>query len=168
MPRLLTACAALTICALPAFAQSPAVQADIANAEGTTLGQVTIDYAPSGYGVVTLDLSGLPEGDHAVHFHTTGACEAPDFTSAGGHLTGEHSHGVMTADGPHIGDMPNLHIPASGDLKVTYFVPGLTEAAVNDSDGTAMIVHAGVDDYVSQPTGEAGGRLACAVIAPPQ
>lgn len=170
MYRILAACLTALPFALPAQAgdQTPDVMATIATADGAEIGSVAVTYGSSGNGIVTLTLSGLTEGDRAVHFHTSGLCEAPDFTSAGGHLAGEHSHGVLTAEGPHIGDMPNLHVPAGGALKVTYFVPGLTEAAVNDTDGTALIVHQGTDDYASQPTGEAGGRLACAVIAPQQ
>jgi Cu-Zn family superoxide dismutase len=76
---------------------------------------------------------------------------------------------MMAADGLHAGDMPNLHIPAGGALMVEVLNPAVTlEKGKPNSlfgpDGTALIVHAGKDDYKTDPTGDAGGRIACAVI----
>lgn len=139
--------------------------ATIASAEGADLGTVRLGFSPSGLAIATIALTGIEPGPHAVHFHQTGSCEAP-FNSAGGHLAADKEHGVLSPAGPHPGDMPNIDIPESGSVKITYFIPGLTTNLVQDEDGTSFIIHAAEDDYTSQPSGEAGGRLGCAVIAP--
>lgn len=118
---------------------------------------------------IAIVLSGLPEGVHAVHLHTTGKCDAPDFGSAGGHLNpGSHEHGKENPKGSHLGDLPNAIIDANGDGTVNATLPGTLEEvrpALFDADGTAVIVHEGEDDYKTDPTGNAGGRIACGVIA---
>ncbi|TKW65733.1 MAG: superoxide dismutase family protein [Paracoccus denitrificans] len=164
-----TACGTGAAMAQDGAAQTDAapqpITADIADADGNAMGNVELSFSESGLAVVALSLSGVPAGEHAIHFHTVGRCEAP-FESAEGHLSADMDHGVMSAKGPHPGDMPNMTIPENGEHELTYFVPGLTEELVNDDDGTALIIHAGADDYQSQPSGDAGDRLACAVIAP--
>jgi Cu-Zn family superoxide dismutase len=75
----------------------------------------------------------------------------------------------MAAEGAHAGDMPNLHIPQSGDLTVEVLNAGITlekgkPNSVYDADGSAIIIHATKDDYRTDPTGDAGGRIACGVI----
>lgn len=149
----------------PASEAEAALTAPIASAEGTQLGTVDLSFAPSGLAVVDIALTGATPGQHAVHFHQTGVCEAP-FESAGGHLSGNMDHGVMTETGPHPGDMPNINVPEAGAVEITYFVPNLTADLVEDSDGTAFIVHEVADDYASQPSGAAGGRMGCAVVVP--
>ncbi|MFV0387099.1 superoxide dismutase family protein [Paracoccus sp. (in: a-proteobacteria)] len=153
---------------LPAVAQDMAapLTAEIASADGAALGTVTARPTESGMMSVTIALVGAPPGVHAVHIHETGLCEPPDFASAGGHLANGADHGVMSPAGPHPGDMPNLVIPEGGALTVEYFVPNLTTGLMMDEDGAAFIIHAGADDYVSQPSGEAGGRIGCGVFAP--
>lgn len=174
---LLGAAIITALCAAPALAQSEssdmpapeaaasALTAPIASAEGTQLGTVELSFAPSGLAVVTIALTGAAPGQHAVHFHQTGVCEAP-FDSAGGHLAGTMDHGVMSASGPHPGDMPNVNVPDAGAVELTYFVPNLTADLVEDEDGSAFVLHEVADDYASQPSGNAGGRMGCAVIAP--
>ncbi|WBU61499.1 superoxide dismutase family protein [Paracoccus albus] len=144
----------------------PATSATIADAEGNQIGGIEVAFTESGMARVNLSLTGIATGNHAVHFHETGLCEAP-FESAGGHLADGMEHGVNSPNGPHPGDMPNVTVPEGGALALTYFVPNLTSELVQDTDGTAFIIHEGEDDYMSQPSGEAGGRLGCAVIAPP-
>jgi Cu-Zn family superoxide dismutase len=75
----------------------------------------------------------------------------------------------LAADGPHAGDMPNLHVPASGELVVELLNTNVTlekgkPNSVFDTDGSAVVIHAGVDDYKTDPTGNAGGRIGCGVI----
>lgn len=175
MPRRPLCAAVLTVLtttALPAIAQeTPAPQpqtalvAEIKTAEGASVGMATATDTPSGLMLMTLELSGLPAGIHGVHIHETGTCTPPDFDSAGGHLAGDKDHGVMSANGPHPGDLPNIHVPEAGALTVEYFVSGLTTALMSDEDGSAIILHEHPDDYVGQPTGHAGGRLGCGSFA---
>lgn len=146
-------------------------QVPFINAEGRQVGTATLVQTPTGV-LLAVDVAGLPPGAHALHFHQTGRCDgATGFESAGGHyaLRGER-HGFEVAGGAHAGDMPNQFVPASGRLVAQVFNPNVSlrsgAAALKDRDGSALIIHAGADDYQSQPSGDAGGRLACAVITP--
>jgi Cu-Zn family superoxide dismutase len=163
---IVTAVALLAFTSLPAAAQS--AKATLKNAEGKDVG--TAELTQTAHGVlIKLTISGLPAGERAFHVHGVGKCEPP-FTSAGGHFNPDKKkHGMMAKDGHHAGDMPNLHIPASGVLQVEVLNSAITlEKGKPNSlfgpDGTALIIHAGKDDYKSDPTGEAGGRVACGVI----
>jgi superoxide dismutase, Cu-Zn family len=151
---------------------SPADAADTAStvlkdASGKEVGKAVLTNTPSGV-LIRLDLNGIPPGDHAFHVHAVGKCEPPDFKSAGGHFNpDETKHGIMNAEGPHAGDMPNLHVPESGKL-VVEVLDGLVtldaERALLDADGSALIIHAGADDYRTDPAGNAGDRIACGVV----
>lgn len=168
--KYLAATAALGILAAPAaFADAhmlPAATAEVANAQGDAVGTVTINQTASGEMLVQIDLSGVAPGTHAVHIHETGACEAPDFKSAGGHLAGDREHGVGVPNGPHPGDMPNVTVGDDGIVKAEVFVAGFTADMLEDEDGSAFVMHDGADDYVSQPAGDAGARVACGVFTP--
>lgn len=111
---------------------------------------------------------GMTVGEHGFHLHTTGKCEAPDFTSAGGHLNpGQATHGSLSAGGKHLGDMPNLTIGANGTGTAEVQLDGNASDAIDDifdTDGTAVVIHAGPDDYRSDPAGNAGARVACGVL----
>jgi len=154
-----------------AFA-SPALAADQASAvlkdaQGTEVGKATLTTTPSGV-LISLDLTAVPPGDHAFHIHTTGKCDPPDFKSAGGHFNPEEDkHGLMNPAGPHAGDMPNIHVPDNGKLKIELFNPlvHLGDGLLDD-DGSAIVIHAGADDYKTDPAGDAGARIACGVITP--
>lgn len=141
--------------------------ATLSRADGTPIG--TAELTGSGDAVtISVVLSGLEEGVRAVHLHTAGTCDAPDFESAGPHLNPNmQEHGVLNPAGPHLGDLPNAMIDADGDGTVTATLLGTRDevlAAIFDDDGTAIIVHEGEDDYVTDPTGNAGGRVACGVF----
>ncbi len=152
--------------ALPAAAQT--ASAPLKDAQGKEVGSANLTQTPRGV-LINIAVKGLPPGEHAFHVHAVGKCEAP-FTSAGGHFNPDaKKHGLLAADGAHAGDMPNLHIPQSGDLAVEVLNAAITlekgkPNSVFDADGSALIVHAGSDDYKTDPTGEAGGRIACGVI----
>lgn len=144
------------------------VRGEFVGADGASHGTVEIRQAPIGV-VVRADLTGLPPGPHGFHFHAVGVCEPP-FETAGGHFDPASSpHGFLTEGGPHGGDMPNVHAGADGAATVEVFVTLVSlrpeeQASLLDADGSALIVHAGADDYASQPSGAAGDRLACAVL----
>lgn len=152
----------------PASAQD-AAKAQLTDAQGETVGTVDLTETPNGV-LLRLELTGGPPGEHAFHVHETGQCDPPDFESAGGHFNpDDQQHGLRNSDGPHAGDMPNLHVPDSGELTVEILNTTVTlEKGAPDSllqeGGTALVIHEGVDDYETDPTGEAGGRLACGVI----
>jgi Cu-Zn family superoxide dismutase len=159
--------AALLIAAsLPAQAQS--AKSALKTADGNDAGSATLTQTPTGV-LISLAVKGLPPGEHAFHVHAVGKCEPP-FTSAGGHFNpGNKKHGLLVTEGAHAGDMPNLHIPASGGLTVEVHNSMVTlekgkPNSVFDNDGSALIIHANKDDYKSDPTGEAGGRIACGVV----
>jgi len=150
-----------------ANAQDTAMAA-LQDREGNSVGEVTLQQTPNGV-LLTAQLKNLPEGTHAFHVHEAGECKAP-FKSAGGHYNpDETKHGFLVEGGPHGGDMPNIHVPSSGELTIEVFNPriSLAEDAANtvfDDDGSTVIIHEGADDYESQPSGAAGPRIACGVI----
>ena len=135
-------------------------------ADGAAMGTVTIEQGPHGL-IIQADMHGLSEGGHGFHIHETGACE-PDFKAAGGHLdlTGR-SHGARADEGSHTGDLPNIFAGTDGVARADAFADGATldEHAPHtlfDADGSAIIIHAGPDDYVD--IASAGARVACGVI----
>ena len=152
----------------PAFAADQA-SAVLKDAQGAEVGKVTLTTTPSGV-LISLDLTAFPAGEHAFHIHAVGKCEPPKFESAGPHFNPDSTkHGLMSPEGPHAGDMPNLHVPEGGKLQVEVLNPTVTlgaESALLDEDGSAIVVHAGADDYQTDPAGNAGDRIACGVIAP--
>ena len=160
--------AGAVLVAVPALAADTA-SAVLKDANGTEVGKATLVATPSGT-LLTLELTAAPPGAHGFHIHTTGKCEPPDFASAGGHFNpDETKHGLMNPEGPHAGDMPNIHVPENGKLTVEVLNPLVTlskESALLDEDGSALLIHADPDDYLSDPAGHAGGRIACGVITP--
>nr|WP_242006732.1 superoxide dismutase family protein [Lysobacter ruishenii] len=124
---------------------------------------------PMGNGVhLTGEIGGLAPGStHAIHIHEKGDCSAADATSAGGHFNpGARPHGRVGHGDHHGGDMDNIVANAEGVAKVNAHAEGvvLGGGAANDVVGRAVIVHAAADDYTTQPTGNAGARVACGVI----
>ncbi len=116
-------------------------------------------------------VTGQSTGEHGIHFHAVGKCEAPGFTTAGGHLNpSAHQHGDLNPAGPHLGDLPNINVATdgSGSLKAPLKgMPANLVAAMFDADGTAIVFHAGPDDYKTDPSGNSGGRLACGILQRP-
>lgn len=111
---------------------------------------------------------GLPAGAHGIHVHAVGTC-TPNFDAAGPHYnpTGKQ-HGLENPTGAHAGDLPNLQIAADGSGSYDHKTPMVTlrEGAntLYDADGSSIIIHANADDYKTDPSGNSGGRIACAVI----
>ncbi len=158
------------LCAAPAAAQDGMMTAKavMKGVDGAELGTVTFTETPAGV-LIQADLTGLPPGAHGFHLHETGSCE-PDFGAAGGHFNPTAAeHGFLVVGGPHAGDMPNIHVPDSGALTIEVLNTNVTleedaPETLFDDDGTALLIHAGVDDYKSPPSGDAGTRIACGVV----
>ncbi|MEI7055200.1 superoxide dismutase family protein [Nocardioides sp. CCNWLW239] len=160
------------------------VNAKLVDPDGKRVGTVEID-EDDGTTQVSVRVSGLEAGYHGFHVHTTGKCEADspspddpaktgDFLSAGGHLNPDDS-----AHGEHLGDLPALLVNDDGSAELEFAGP-FTLDDLRDDDGSAVMIHAGRDNYANVPeryapqgpdedttkTGDAGDRIACAVIEP--
>jgi len=159
---------ALGVAALAVPAQAQIAKATLKDAQGKEVGEVRLVQATNGV-LIRLALKGAPPGERAFHIHAVGKCEPP-FTSAGPHFNpAGHKHGLEAREGSHAGDMPNLHIPGSGELVIEVANPMVTLAkgqpnSLFDADGSAIVIHAGKDDYRSDPAGNAGDRIICGVV----
>jgi Cu-Zn family superoxide dismutase len=150
-----------------AFAADTASTA-LKDGSGKEVGKAELTDTPNGV-LIKLTLDGAPAGEHAFHVHETGRCEGPEFKSAGSHYNPDKTkHGLLVPEGPHAGDMPNIHVPADGKLTIEV-LNGLVsldgERALLDDDGSALVIHGMPDDYKSDPAGHAGDRIACGVVA---
>ena len=173
---------ALTVCLLAtctfgqtAFAQSKQeVLVPLKTSSGADAGKATFKETKKGELSIKLELKNLPFGEHAVHIHAKPLCDAPDFKSASGHFNPDaKQHGTMNPMGHHNGDLPaNISIgedhTGSATFKVDYL--SLTDGQPNNilaNGGTAIMVHEKADDMKTDPTGNAGNRIACGVIMAP-
>lgn len=169
MKRPLFAAALLLSAAGAAFAQqsSQTAVANFVGKDGKETGRAALTAGKKGV-LIELEVTGMPAGKWvAFHVHETGQCDAAHgHESAGGHFNpDETEHGFLAANGPHAGDMPNQYVGSDGILRAQVF----NSMVVLDDEqrgirGRALMIHAKSDDNRSQPTGDAGERLACAVI----
>ena len=163
------------LAATPIAAQAPAESrtASMTTADGKDAG--TAIFTQTLHGVmIVLDLKNLTPGPHGLHLHEKGMC-APDFKAAGGHYNPLGAeHGFMTKGGYHVGDLPNVEVTADGTAKAEIFVPQINVGGADnkrypytlaDADGTAVMIHAGPDDYMAMAS--SGDRMACGVVVPP-
>jgi Cu-Zn family superoxide dismutase len=161
------------------------------DASGATIGAATLTDTPAGVLAKLAFAQGAPAGTHAVHLHAAGRCDPPDFTSAGGHFNPtKASHGFLDAEGPHAGDLPNVHAADDGSVRAELFSErialvgeesadrgfvdralGAIETAAGGSaanilggGGVALVVHARPDDHRTGPSGDSGDRVACGVV----
>jgi superoxide dismutase, Cu-Zn family len=142
--------------------------ADLKDRDGRSIGRATFREQTIGV-VIQFQVKGLSPGLHAVHVHAVGQCTAPAFTSAGSHFNPtQKKHGLNNPEGPHAGDLPNMLVAQDGSGRYEVFADGVTlkggPASLLDSDGSALVIHAGVDDNSTDPAGNAGDRVACGVI----
>ena len=146
----------------------PAISAtaNIRDVAGMKVGTATFDDTHSGV-LVSATVTGLGLGTHAVHIHENGKCEAP-FASAGNHFnSGMKRHGFKSMDGHHAGDLPNIDMPAAGTLHFEFLMSGVTlrgSRGILGPTGASIIIHSTRDDYITEPAGNSGSRLACGVI----
>ena len=139
-------------------------RAEMMNANGESVGTVTLRALPHGT-LLHAVLKNLPPGAHAFHVHAVGLCEPPYKTSGGHYNPTGVKHGIANPEGVHAGDMPNIHVPDSGALTIEVLNTFLSvDSSLFDEDGAAIVIHEGPDDYVSDPAGAAGARIACGVI----
>ena len=153
---------------IPAISTAKRAQANLASASGSLVSGKLI-LVPMGDGVhLTGEVGGFsPGSSHGFHIHEKGDCSAADGSSAGGHFNpSAQPHGRAMQGAHHAGDIDNIVADANGVARVNAHVMGVTlgGGAANDIAGRAIVVHAAPDDYISQPSGNAGARVACAVI----
>ena len=152
----------------PGAAPADSARANVVDVRGVGIGAVIV--TAEGEGVALRGaLIGLPPGEHGFHIHQTGSCEAPAFASAGDHLgAGETAHGFDAPGGPHAGDLRNITVAEDSTATVDQAIGSVTlrdgSVALLDDDGSAVVIHAEPDDYVTQPSGASGDRIACGVI----
>jgi Cu-Zn family superoxide dismutase len=141
----------------------------LVNAEGQKVGEAKLTETAQGV-KIDLVVENFPPGVHAFHIHDKGECQGPDFKSAGGHFNPFHKeHGLKNPRGPHAGDLPNITVGADGKATVSVVdqLVTLKEGQKNSlfqAGGTSLVIHAGPDDEVSDPAGNAGARIACGPI----
>jgi superoxide dismutase, Cu-Zn family len=146
--------------------QLESARTELSDVNGRRVGDATLQQVTDGV-LIIADLAAIPSGTHAMHLHTTGSC-TPTFEAAGGHFnpTGAR-HGYRNPEGPHAGDLPNIHLQANGTLRVEVYARGLRltgDGGLLDDDGAALVIHQFADDYATDPSGAAGDRIACGVI----
>ncbi len=144
------------------------LRADIKNSDGESIGEALLSNSNDSL-FLDLTVSSIAPGSHGFHIHTIGACEAPDFKSAGGHWNPtDAEHGIENPNGFHAGDLPNLDADNNGNASLVQLALGdIASGAADtltDEDGGAIVIHADADDLSSDPAGNAGPRVACGVF----
>lgn len=168
--RIANAALVAALAASPLAAKAPVsalASAPLFTANGTDAGYAVIT-TKRDKAILRISLTGLTPGEHGLHFHTVGSCKGTGFSGAGGHLNPEgHQHGSKNPAGHHLGDLPNVTADANGSALTEIPLDGSAKAlsaALFDADGSAIVVHAGPDDYMTDPAGNSGARIACGVF----
>jgi superoxide dismutase, Cu-Zn family len=155
---------------IPRASDTSDASATLTDSNGRKVGSAVLDRS-GGHLRLTVGVSGLPASKiHGMHLHMVGACDAPGFASAGGHLNPAlRQHGSANPLGSHLGDLPNLTIGANGSGRATVLLDGDPAVLIDqllDADGTALVIHANPDDYRTDPSGNSGSRIVCGVLNP--
>ena len=180
MRCILPAAVCLAGLTLPTLAQEPkgpepapsapeTFESPITNTKGDKIGTIKIrDGANALVMRLQIQAGGLPPGWHGIHFHAVATCaDTATFAQSKAHVNHDGSkHGLLNPDGPDEGDLPNVYANPDGSVnaEVSSETPLTGEGGLKDADGSALVIHAGEDDHATQPIGNAGARIACAVI----
>lgn len=162
--------AGFLMASVPVWAVGERAAAPLRDAEGKTLGVAL--FVQEAQGVrISVTVKGLSPGEHGIHIHAVGKCEPPDFLSAGPHFNpANKQHGLNNPEGPHAGDLPNIVVGEDGSAVYEYVTDrvALTPGgnSLFDEDGSALVIHAGPDDQMTDPAGNSGARVLCGVITP--
>ena len=145
----------------------PPTEISIIGNSGAELGKATLTPAPQGVLIrILVPAGGLSPGWHGTHLHMVGDCsDTAKFEHAGGHIQKSNTnHGLLYIHGPENGDLPNISVAGDGSAAAELYTGLITLSELQDADGSALVIHAQADDHVSQPIGNAGDRVGCAVI----
>ncbi len=149
--------------------ETPQAKAILHNPKGDIVGTVWFEETAQGVRL-TVRIDGLPAGTHALHIHGSGDCQPPDFKSVGGHFNPYGAkHGFLNPAGPHAGDLPNFTVGEDGtaDFQVITNRVTLKKGEKNSlfqEGGTSVVIHINPDDYLTDPAGNGGARIACGTI----
>jgi superoxide dismutase, Cu-Zn family len=151
---------------------TPTAPVPLLTADGSEAGSVILEETTNDV-IVTVAVSSLPPGSHGLHIHASGMCDAPLFEAAGDHWNPtSRKHGKDNPQGAHMGDLLNIEIGQNGTGSRRFLIPAakLREGptAIMDADGASLVIHADPDDYKTDPSGNSGSRMACAVISGPR
>ncbi|WP_371817632.1 superoxide dismutase family protein [Amphibacillus sp. MSJ-3] len=156
--------------AIETNASKEKVLVTLMNSEGMQVATATLTEKDTDGVHIVLEGENLPPGEHGFHIHEVGECIPPDFESAGGHYNPTNSkHGFEHPEGPHAGDLENIVVNEDGTVYAELDAPMVSlkrdhENTLFTKAGTSLVIHANPDDYISQPSGNSGKRIACGVI----
>ena len=145
------------------------IKVSLINNEGVDIGMATLEEGEQGV-EITVEGHHFSPGVHGFHIHEKGICEAPSFETAGGHFNPDNKqHGFDNPEGPHAGDIENLEVSEDGIVEASFMNDRVTlekgkEHSLLSKEGTSLMIHEDPDDYISQPAGDSGARIACGVI----